>query len=491
MNKIKGNIKILLGFLIISCTVFAQNQPENDSSAKAVFTIDNKDFDYGNIPEDGGLANHTFTVKNTGNNPLAIKQVVTSCGCTTPNWTKVPIAPGNTGEIMVAYDPKGRPGPFSKTISVYCDNADPVQLTIKGNVNKSTDETVRVPVLSLEETSHDFGTIGENDGSAEHLFKFVNTGNAPLTISRVTASCGCTKPEWSQAPVEPGQEGYIIISYNPVGRLGNFNKNAIVYTNEEGGYKRHKLTIVGDVIDKPGENKYVTYIDTIGGVGLEKIVLAYREHKSTERNTEAMYIRNNNPETVYFSWDNVPDYVTINCPDSLKADWQGEVYVYIDGVKTSKKRGRITDKLALTIKDRDGKILGSDYISATVNYLDDFKNMSPLQMVSAPSLEINNTLIEFGDLKSGFLKGSANKQIILTNTGKSDLILHSVSGEDSRIHLPDLSGKTVKAGESLTVNAIVKAKELDLKNIDAEVYIVCNDPKNPVRRIKVTAQKAK
>ena len=362
-----------------------------------------------------------------------------------------------------------------------------------GSVNKSADEAKRTPVLSFEKVAHDFGTIGENDGGAEHIFKFTNTGNAPLTVSRVTASCGCTKPEWTQSPVEPGQEGIVIITFNPKGRIGNFNKSATVYTNEDGGYKRHKLNILGVVVEKPSENTFVKYADTIGGIGVEKKVLAYRTHKPSGTNTEAMYIKNNNLETAHFSWDNVPDYITIKGPDSLKADWQGEVYVYIDGAKASEKRGRITDKLLLTIKDSSGKVLGSDYIAATANYLDDFSKLSPLQMVSAPSLEIDNAMVDFGELKSGFLMfgGSSDKQITFTNTGKSDLTLHSVSGDDSRVSLPDLNGKTIKAGESLTVNATVKVKDLDLENIDTEIHIVCNDPKSPVRKIKVTAKKAK
>ena len=487
MNKIKGNIKILLGVLMISCTVFAQNNADNNSAAKAVFIIDNRDFDYGNIPEDGGLANHIFTIKNTGSSPLVIRQVAASCGCTTPDWTKEPIASGSSGEIKVAYDPQGRPGNFSKTISVYCENADPVILSIKGNVIKGTEDATKVPTLSLKEDIYNFGEIGETDGYAEHAFTFVNTGTAPLTVSRVTATCGCTKPEWTQVPVQPGKEGVVIITYDPRGRIGNFNKSATVYTNEEGGYKRHKITITGTVVEKPSENTFVTYADTIGGVAVEKNILTYRTYRSSDNNSEALFLKNTNPETVYFTWNNVPDYITIDAPDSLKADWQAEIYVYLDGIKTSDRRGRITDKIELTVKDRAGNIIDRDDIAATVNYLDDFSKLSPLQMVSAPSLEINSTLIEFGGLK----RGSLNKQFTLTNTGKSDLLLHSVSGDDSRIHLPDLKGRTVKAGESLAVNATIKAKELDAINIDTEVFIVCNDPKSPVRKIKVTAQKAK
>ena len=492
MNKVNGVIKVLLGFLLINSVVYAQSHAVDNNTAKAVFTIDNIDFDYGIIPENGGLANHVFSIKNTGNNPLVIKQVTASCGCTTPDWTKEPIASGKTGEIKVAYNPAGRPGPFSKTISVYCENADPVQLTIKGNVNKN-DAEEKAPVLTFEEASHDFGTIGEMDGNADHVFKFVNTGNAPLSVTRVTASCGCTRPEWTQAPVEPGKEGVIIISFNPRGRLGNFNKSATVYTNEESGIKRHKLTILGNVVEKPTENLHVVYVDTIGGIGIEKNNFIFKSVSSSEKSKNGAYIKNNNPETAYFSWENIPDFISINCPDSLKAGWQGEIFITVDGTIKPDKRGRITDKLVLTIKDRNGKALGSENIDITANYLDDFNKLSPLQTVSAPILEIANAMINFGEIKSGFLGmgGNTSKQVVLTNKGKSDLILHSVTGDDSRVYLPDLKEKTVKAGESLTVNIAIKAKELEQENINTDIYVICNDPKGPVRLINVTAQKAK
>lgn len=490
MNRVRKNFTILLSFLAMSCLVSAQNQTAN---AKASFTIDNKVFDYGNIPEDGGLANHTFTIKNTSKDPLVIKQVVASCGCTTPNWTKDPIATGKVGEIKVTYNPKGRPGPFNKSVSVYCENADPVQLTIKGNVEKKSEDDKNIPIFSPVETSHNFGTIGESDGYAEHIFKFRNTGTAPLIISRVQASCGCTKPEWTQAPVEPGQEGVIIITFNPKGRMGNFNKSATVYTNEDNGYKRHKLTITGIVVEKPSDNPYVTYIDTVGGIGIEEKELIYRT-LSPGINKKVIHIKNYNTETAYFSWENVPDHITIKSPDSLKADWPGDVSIIIDNSKTSEMRGRISNSFTWIIKDKNGKILDQNIITTTANYIDDFNKLSPLQSVNAPSLNIENTQVEFGEIKSGFLGifgGSVNKQITFTNTGKSDLILHSVTSDDTRVHLPDLKGKTIKAGESLVVNVTIKVKELDLTDISTDIYVVSNDPKGPVRMIKVTAQKAK
>ncbi|MDR0743883.1 MAG: DUF1573 domain-containing protein [Tannerella sp.] len=489
MNKVNNRMKILPAFLIVCCLISVQGQNTN---AKPSFTIDKNVFDYGNISEDGGLANHTFIIKNTGTAPLIIKQVVASCGCTTTDWTKDPIVSNKMGEIKVAYNPKGRPGPFSKNISVYCENEDPVHLTIKGVVGKAKEEDPpKTPVFSPAETSHDFGTIGENDGYAEHIFNFKNTGDAPLTISRVQASCGCTRPEWTQKPVEPGQEGVIIITFNPKGRIGNFNKSATVYTNEENGHKRHKLTITGVVVEKPADPQ-VAFTDTVGGVGITEKDLIYKNILPSAANRNILHIKNYNAETVYFTCENIPEYIIVKSPDSLKADWPGEVSVIIDGTKTTEKRGRIKDSFKWIIRNREGNILGSENITATVNYVDDFKQLSPLQNVNAPHLEIKNPQLLFDNVKGGFLGlgGTAGKEFILTNTGKSDLTLHSVTSDDQRIHLPKLSGKIIKAGGSLVVRATVKAKELDT-DVDTDIYIVCNDPNGPVRMVKVSAQKAK
>ena len=362
-------------------------------------------------------------------------------------------------------------------------------LTISSLVTAQNNENV--PVFSPVETSFDFGTIGENDGYAEHTFKFINTGTAPLIINRVQASCGCTQPEWSQAPVEPGMEGFIIITYNPKGRLGPINKTATVFTNENNGYKRYNLMIKGNVVEKPSDPA-VAFLDTIGGMGVEKRKLEFKSFNSKALNRIATYIKNCNAETVYFSWGDLPDYITIKAPDSLKASWPSEIIFAIDGQKTANKRGRITENCTWTVKNKEGRILGSEPFSLTVNYIDDFKTMSPLQTVSAPALEIKSTLIDFGEVKKGALGvfgGTINKSVILTNTGKSDLIIHSLTGEEERLHLPDIKGKTIKAGESFTVNATIKAKEFNTENLDTEIYVVCNDPKGPVRRIKVVAEK--
>lgn len=104
-------------------------------SAQAVISAENATHDFGEIKEADGKVAHTYTISNTGDAPLVITRVIASCGCTTPEWTKEPIAAGKTGSITITFDPANRPGPFAKTISVYSNGkTGSFILTIRGEV---------------------------------------------------------------------------------------------------------------------------------------------------------------------------------------------------------------------------------------------------------------------------------------------------------------------------------------------------------------------
>ena len=105
-----------------------------------------------------------------------------------------------------------------------------------------------VPQITFKESSHDFGNIQESKGPVSYTFEFTNTGNKPLIIVDVAASCGCTKPEYSGKPIKPGKKGKIKVTYSPYGRPGAFRKTIKVKTNATN--RRTTLTITGVVIPK-------------------------------------------------------------------------------------------------------------------------------------------------------------------------------------------------------------------------------------------------
>jgi len=102
-----------------------------------VFKFMEESFDFGSEIIEGEKVTHKFTFTNEGNTPLIIERVKASCGCTTPDWPKKPIAPGETGEITATYNSKGRPGPFNKAVRITSNAATPTKvLYIKGKVVK-------------------------------------------------------------------------------------------------------------------------------------------------------------------------------------------------------------------------------------------------------------------------------------------------------------------------------------------------------------------
>ena len=90
--------------------------------------------DFGTIKEDGETVTATFTIYNGTEEAVLLTKVTASCGCTTPSWTKEPIEPGKRGEVKATYNPKGRPGPFDKVITVTTNTEKRLQMHIKGTV---------------------------------------------------------------------------------------------------------------------------------------------------------------------------------------------------------------------------------------------------------------------------------------------------------------------------------------------------------------------
>jgi hypothetical protein len=107
-----------------------------------------------------------------------------------------------------------------------------------------------VPVIKFVEETHDFGNIKEGT-QATHEFKFTNTGNAPLILESVQASCGCTTPEWTREAIAPGQTGKVIATYNSSGRPGPFTKTITVKYNGAVETNTNYLTIKGMVESAP------------------------------------------------------------------------------------------------------------------------------------------------------------------------------------------------------------------------------------------------
>ena len=130
-------MKKLITILFIGLISFSINA--QDKVAKIKFKTDT--VDYGTI-EKGADGLRIFEFTNTGDAPLIVSKVTSSCGCTVPKWSQEPILPGKTGEIQVKFD-TNRVNPIRKTITVISNADTPtVALKIKGEVIDSSKDSV-------------------------------------------------------------------------------------------------------------------------------------------------------------------------------------------------------------------------------------------------------------------------------------------------------------------------------------------------------------
>ena len=151
--------------------------------------------DFGAFKEDDGKVACSFTFVNDGSKEVSIRAARASCGCTTPTFTKTPIAPGDTGTVTVKFNPTGRPGRFSKSVTIDLAGTDgkPRQnLIIKGVVIGSSNTLrSRYPVeagpVKLRTTQLPFGIVLK--GRAKSAFLEVyNASESPVT------------PRWENVP---------------------------------------------------------------------------------------------------------------------------------------------------------------------------------------------------------------------------------------------------------------------------------------------------
>lgn len=129
-----------LALMLAVSPIFSNAQEFKTKDGKPDISINNMTHDFGKIPQ-GEPASHSFTIQNTGDAPLVIKDVEPSCGCTTPKWPKKPISPGDSAEIKAVYDAESM-GAFQKSIHVKTNVpfSGNKTLKIKGVVQKSDQE---------------------------------------------------------------------------------------------------------------------------------------------------------------------------------------------------------------------------------------------------------------------------------------------------------------------------------------------------------------
>ena len=176
-------------------------------------------WDFGTIRETDGRVSHTFTGVNRGDSPLVILDVVTTCGCTVPDFSKKPILPGEKTQITVTYDPANRPGSFTKELWVYSSEKRKIAtLTVQGSViprQKTVEELYPVDAgggLRLASTLNAFSYIYPGR-QVQAAIGYANTSKRPVRLElRPETTSGALRTNYPKQ-IAPGERGEINFTY--------------------------------------------------------------------------------------------------------------------------------------------------------------------------------------------------------------------------------------------------------------------------------------
>ena len=183
MKRLFTYIFIALLPLLCSTQLFAQEKH------KSALLFNNTTINLGHIEEDGGSVSSFFEAVNTSNSIIEVKNISTTCGCTTAEYSKKMIPAGENFRFKVIFNPLNRPGRFEKQIFIeVSDSQDEICLNILGYVN-ARERTVQelYPFdmgggFRLKSNFHAFGYLEHGKNITEHI-GYINTSTDAITLS--------------------------------------------------------------------------------------------------------------------------------------------------------------------------------------------------------------------------------------------------------------------------------------------------------------------
>ncbi len=218
--------------VLLIATLFVLSFNIGAQVAVTTMKLSENQHDFGVFKEESGPQKYNFILTNTGSQPLVIKNIVTSCGCTTPEWTRQPIPAGGTGKVTAIYDPKDRPGQFNKTLSVYTNTQPEVNvIVIKGEVTpreKTIEELFTFPVggVRFESPQLAFTNVKKTEKKIRVL-PVINPSEVPVKIEFDQIPAHLTIKATPET-LKPGQKGLIEGTYDATKNAGWGNVNDMV-----------------------------------------------------------------------------------------------------------------------------------------------------------------------------------------------------------------------------------------------------------------------
>ena len=311
-------------------------------------------------------------------------------------------------------------------------------------------------------------------------FELTNSGSAPLQLTSVKPSCGCTSVEWPNSPIAPGQSAKITAIYD-ARMLGYFQKEIEVFSNagDEPVYLTLQGRVVATATDVEGD-----FPIEMGDVRLSTNTITFDNVNRGDRPEAHIDILNNTRSNMKPLLMHLPTYLTASChPETLAGGRVGRITLRLNSERM--KSYGLNEATVYLARKAGEKVSAANAISISTVLLPNFSHLSERELQTAPLLVLSADSIDFSNTDAK----SASQTITIGNAGETPLTISSVQLEGRGINV-SLSSRNIKPQKRAKLKVTYKPSALSSALLAQHpeaphILLITNDPTHPKVIIKV------
>ncbi|WP_299458756.1 DUF1573 domain-containing protein [uncultured Microscilla sp.] len=337
-----------------------------------------------------------------------------------------------------------------------------------------TIDIVSAQTIKFAQNSHSFGNISEEGGMVRVEFSFTNISDTTITVQSTYVSCGCTTPEVTLAPIKPGGQGRLKVAYNPQGRPGKFHK---------------KIQLIGKGIDTSayvyisGQVEPHPYPVRRGNIRLQTTLADFGKLWHHQTDTVWLSLANMGKSAINImqTQAKLPKGTQLLIPfDSLLPQTKDSIGLVYNAT-ASQDWGFVYKPWHLIVRQSSGKA-SRVAMQLTAHIREDF------EFVDAPPFaRFMTDSVALGQVVLG---GNITRSVDLTNQGKAPLYIRQVKASCQCLRVvPEITVLTADKKTSLKMTYTPKKGQQGKQRF--LVLVTTNDPRQPVKRLQITANVTK
>ena len=311
-------------------------------------------------------------------------------------------------------------------------------------------------------------------------YVITNTGDKPLVLSEVEPDCECSKVQWTQTPIAPGEKGEVAVTFDAQ-LLGRFQKSVAVMTNAE-PYLVY-LRLAGEVVAEI-KDFTLTHPYQIGQIRMDQNSLEFPDVYRGEAPQLTLGVVNLSDRPYEPVLMHLPSYLESTCkPTVLQQGEKGVMTITLNSDRLADLG--LTQSSVYVARFQGDKVSDENELPVSAILLPDFSSLSPEALERAPLIHLSAEELDMRLLLSK--KQKAKQDIVVTNNGRSPLEISKLQVFHPAVGVA-LKKQLLQPGESTRLRVTVDRRNINKSRRPLRLLMITNDPQHPKKEINIQAK---